>query len=59
MPVGVSSSVRVLILMDEDTEVDEATWLRAAAGNPAFAFLADPEEDIYSLEDGSPFHDQG
>ena len=24
------------------------------AGNPAFDFLADPREDVYTLEDGAP-----
>jgi len=24
------------------------------AGNPAFDFLADPAEDVYTLEDGEP-----
>jgi hypothetical protein len=32
-------------------------WLRAAATNPAFSSLEALEEDIYSLEDGQPFHD--
>ncbi len=33
----------------------EDEWLRAAASNPVFADLGDPEEDIYSLDDGRPF----
>jgi hypothetical protein len=36
---------------------DDTEWLKAAACNPVFDFLKDPEEDIYSLEDGRPFHD--
>ncbi len=37
------------------TEPDsEEAWLRAIASNDAFAFLADPAEDIYSPEDGEP-----
>ena len=39
-------------------ETAEAEWIRAAARNPAFDFLNDPEEDIYSMADGTPFHDQ-
>jgi hypothetical protein len=31
--------------------------MRAAAKNPAFDFLKDPEEDIYSPTDGRPFGD--
>jgi len=42
----------------EGTEVDEKEWLRAASANPAFDFLKEPEEDIYTLEDGRPFYDQ-
>lgn len=36
----------------------EEAWLRAAARNPVFQDLEAPEEDIYSLGDGEPFHDQ-
>ena len=50
--------VRVIILLPEDTEVDEKEWLRAASTNPAFDFLKEPEEDIYTLEDGRPYYDQ-
>jgi hypothetical protein len=34
--------------MLEESDIDEREWLRAAATNPAFAFLKEPEEDIYS-----------
>lgn len=53
--------VRVLILLPEaETEdTSEQEWLRAAAANPAFNFLTDPEEDLYTLADGEPFYDQG
>ena len=37
---------------------DEREWLRAAALNPAFDFLAEPGEDIYTVQDGRPFHVQ-
>ncbi len=48
--------VRVILLFETDQEdVDEPAWLRAAARNPAFAFLSDAEEDRYTLEDGRPF----
>ena len=36
---------------------DEETWLRAASSSDAFAFLADPAEDIYTAADGEPFRD--
>jgi hypothetical protein len=51
--------VRVLLLMSDEADIDEREWLRGAAGNPAFDFLSDPAEDIYALEDGWPFHDEG
>lgn len=38
-------------------EIDEQAWLQAAASNPVFDFLKDPEEDIYTLADGKPFND--
>ncbi|XWK86981.1 MAG: tetratricopeptide repeat protein [Phormidium sp.] len=42
----------------QDTkEIDEQEWLQAAANNPVFDFLNDPEEDIYTLADGKPFND--
>lgn len=39
-------------------EIDEVEWLRSAAANPAFDFLKAPEEDVYTLTDGKPFHDK-
>jgi len=51
--------VRVIVMYPLVEEWDETEWLQAAARNPAFDFLQDPEEDIYSLADGKPFHDQG
>ena len=51
--------VRVVILLPEETDIDEMKWLRAAARNPAFDFLEEPEEDIYTLADGRPFYGQG
>ena len=59
LPVSGPMRVRVIVLypLDED-EWDEMEWLRAAAHNPAFDFLNDPKEDIYSLADGEPFRDE-
>lgn len=50
--------VRVILLYPLNGEREEAEWLRAAASNPAFADLANPEEDLYSLADGKPFDDK-
>jgi hypothetical protein len=51
--------VRVILLLPEFEDVEAGEWLRAAAGNPAFDFLKNAEEDIYTLADGKPFHDEG
>ncbi len=59
LPVIGPTRVRVIILLPEETDIDEAEWLRAAAANPAFDFLKEPEEDIYTLADGRTFDDQG
>ncbi|MFZ7102070.1 MAG: hypothetical protein ACOWWO_05320 [Peptococcaceae bacterium] len=50
--------VRVLILLDEEqTESEEETlWMNSISSNPAFEFLNDSAEDIYSLNDGEPFN---
>jgi hypothetical protein len=39
-------------------EWNEGEWLYAASVSPAFDFLRDPEEDIYRLTDGEPYHDE-
>jgi len=59
LPVVGPMRVRVIILLSEEADIDEMEWLRAAAANPAFDFLKEPEEDIYTLADGRPFDDQG
>ncbi len=51
--------VRVILLFPETGYMDEEEWLRAAVSNPAFDFLEEPGEDIYTLADGKPFHDEG
>jgi hypothetical protein len=58
LPIPGPRRVRVIVLYPLTDEWDETEWLQAAARNPAFAFLSDPEEDIYSLADGKPFHDE-
>jgi hypothetical protein len=51
-------NVRVLILINDDiSELDEENiWLNSISTNPAFDFLSDSSEDIYSIKDGEPFH---
>ncbi|MGK7895614.1 MAG: hypothetical protein AB4372_18865 [Xenococcus sp. (in: cyanobacteria)] len=52
LPQGKASRVRVILLIPEEDELNEQTWLSAISTNPSFAYLHDPEEDIYTLEDG-------
>ncbi|HTE85484.1 MAG TPA: hypothetical protein VK821_12200 [Dehalococcoidia bacterium] len=59
LPLSGPSRVRVIILVAQETDEDECEWLRAAGANPAFDFLSDPEEDIYSPSDGKPYHATG
>ncbi|EJY57270.1 hypothetical protein URH17368_0060 [Alicyclobacillus hesperidum URH17-3-68] len=35
-------------------DIPEEAWLHALARNPAFEFLDDPSEDLYTVEDGKP-----
>jgi hypothetical protein len=57
IPLEKARFVRVILLIPEE-ELDEHTWLNAVSNNPSFAFLHDPEEDIYSLKDGQPIADE-
>ncbi len=56
LPESASGKVRVIVLISEEDAKDKE-WLRAAATNPAFEFLAASEEDIYAPDDGKPFGD--
>ena len=51
--------VRVIILVDEasDYNDDETQWINAMNSNPAFSFLNEPSENIYTLKDGESFND--
>ncbi len=52
-------NVRIIILVDEtnDDKDEEKLWLNSITSNPAFDFLKDQTEDIYSLTDGSSISD--
>ena len=58
LPVTGPIPVRVIVLYPTLTDIDESLWLQAAASNPVFEFLQDPEEDIYTLADGNPVQDE-
>ena len=55
LPVAGPARVRVIVLIPDEGDIDEREWLRSAGSNPAFDFLADPAEDVYTLADGKPF----
>lgn len=60
LPVTAPTQVRVFISVAEEgdtEEISEEEWLRAMATNPVFDYLKAPEEDIYTINDGKPFHD--
>lgn len=58
LPIEASKRVRVIVLYSTDDNFSEKEWMQAAAANSAFAFLNDPAEDIYTLEDGQPLSDE-
>jgi len=63
LPIAGPRSVRIIVLFpgeheeeeQREPDLDEGTWLRVAANNPAFDFLSNPAEDIYRPTDGKPF----
>ena len=59
LPIAGQSRVRVIVLVPEETDISETAWTKTAATSPAFDFLKDAAEDIYTAADGKPFHDQG
>jgi bifunctional DNA-binding transcriptional regulator/antitoxin component of YhaV-PrlF toxin-antitoxin module len=53
---ALNRKVKIIVLFEqEEDEFDETTWLRSLSLNPAFDFLKDEAEDIYTLNDGEPF----
>ena len=58
-PYDLPPNANLLVtLLPPDTDPDpEDTWLRSVATSEAFAFLANPAEDIYTAADGEPFDD--
>jgi len=55
---AITEAVRVSHLLPEESDLNEIGWLRAAATNPAFDFLKNHQEDIYTLADGDRFVDR-
>ncbi|MBI9037751.1 MAG: hypothetical protein JEY97_06420 [Bacteroidales bacterium] len=56
---SLDSNVRVIILLDDNIpdQDEEKLWMSSISKNPAFDFLNDPSEDVYSINDGVPFND--
>ena len=52
-----NANLMVTVLPSSSDADSEAVWLRAASASDAFAFLADPAEDIYTTAGGEPFRD--
>jgi hypothetical protein len=47
----------ILLEDDPDEKEEEMLWLKSVSKNPAFDFLNEPAQDIYSLSDGEPLND--
>ena len=58
LPIPGQSRVRVIVLVPEE-DLPEVAWTKAVSASPAFDFLKDAAEDVYTAADGKPFHDQG
>ena len=57
LPFAGPARVKVIVLYPLAEEISETEWLGAAARNPAFTYLHESSEDIYTLADGKPFYD--
>lgn len=57
LPFAGPRRVRVIVLAEESDDIPEMLWDKAAAQHPDWQFLADPREDIYTIEDGKPIYD--
>jgi hypothetical protein len=49
--------IDLLQIQHQSIGFDEKEWEKAAASNPAFAFLHDGKEDIYYEEDGKALNE--
>ena len=58
LPLTGPLRVKVIVLYPVIEALPEGEWLKAAAHNPAFSNLSEPQEDIYSIQDGKPLDDQ-
>jgi hypothetical protein len=58
LPISSPTRVRVIVLYPLNDEWTESEWMHAAARNPAFEYLKDAAEDLYTVTDGEPFRDK-
>ncbi len=58
LPIPGPKRVKIILLYSNDPDWEEGEWLYAAARSPAFDYLREPQEDIYTTEDGQPFRDE-
>jgi hypothetical protein len=47
-----NKKVKIIVLFEDDEIENNSNWLKAASENPAFQFLSDPQEDIYTHLNG-------
>jgi hypothetical protein len=59
LPIAGHSRVKVIVLVPEEADISETAWTETVATSPAFDFLKDAAEDIYTTADGKPFRDPG
>jgi hypothetical protein len=60
LPFAGPKRVRVIVLSpltEFADELSEIEWLKASLNNPAFEFRRDPEDDIYTINDGKPLYE--
>lgn len=50
----INKRVKIIILISEEDDIGDDDWLKAASTNPAFDFLNEEAENIYTLADGKP-----
>jgi hypothetical protein len=58
LPITGPTRVRVIVLYPLAEDISETEWLQTADHNLTFAYLREATEDIYSVTDGKPFHDE-
>jgi hypothetical protein len=58
LSVTIPVRARVIILLPEMEDIDEASWQKLASESVSCSFLEDPAEDVYTLADGEPIEPQ-